>query len=553
MEVVDGTNVHVVEAYTDLEEEAVSPRNSMESGMIPGNSMESGMIPEETKMTLSEALWKQREAGDLTDLVIYGQAGCAVKGHKALLAFNHAALGAAFADRAAGAQEEDVTVIIAPDFDESVILKDLEKAYLMFSPETEIDFDLFDCVGDRRKLVTTEVEETSSTATVVLPAMPTLPSMTTATVLPPNHHQSVHHQESPQSNMFFKTDQIIVKKSQESSHRMVRLSALKRKKKAVELEQVPLGTLNQNMIKCHLCDWKCLEEKQLETHHFKVHEPMANCIMCGEQVKVSMLGKHTSGHFDDKVTAAQNSAAKKRRKMAGANDENEDKLCEICDKVFPIAEFSGHAMTHAPNKWNFGCQECDLVFKDDRSLKNHQAKKHETQHKCDQCPKDMPGFGTAEKLEDHVTKCHSEGSFICDLCEHVSPTYKYFEKHMKTHIKTDEVTGRLYCQFCSKEIMRTKNKSKPFGHMFTHINPEYFQHQCSFCDQKFYSGTKKREHENVYHTGKLDWVCPLCGEGFQTSARRAVHKQKCKKSVEHQGKDDITKAKAKSKNTEEND
>ena len=147
-------------------------------------------------------------------------------------------------------------------------------------------------------------------------------------------------------------------------------------------------------------------------------------------------------------------------------------------------------------------------------------------------------YGNQEELSAHHVKAHYEMDYRCDICSVVTVHWSLYEKHLRDHCVGDA------CPFCGKafrqlditrretnkegeEIFVKKNRKKLgcFPHLYLHMDPSYYRFKCDYCGDKFYSLTKKQEHENQSHTGNTQFVCEVCQKGFTTSARRAIHKR----------------------------
>lgn len=118
-------------------------------------------------------------------------------------------------------------------------------------------------------------------------------------------------------------------------------------------------------------------------------------------------------------------------------------------------------------------------------------------------------------------------NYYCTLCPAVSDSLSQYEKHLLQHVRTDTATGQKYCPFCNKEMTARRRENRNMvAHLVIHIDSSYYKHKCTYCEKRFYTSSKQKEHENAVHTGKLAFICQLCNQGFCTSARRAVHKKR---------------------------
>jgi len=219
--------------------------------------------------------------------------------------------------------------------------------------------------------------------------------------------------------------------------------------------------------------------------------------------------------------------------------------CDICSKVLPSGQMQAHTATHFPNQWKMECEPCKLVFSSRSSFDKHNLNVHGTSIsvqqtvnkqsqkkvkglRCHLCIGGKIRYGTEEELSAHHTAAHYERNYPCDLCSKVTVHWSLFEAHLKSHTRVD-AAGEESCPFCDKPFNHRLDAGpktyKYFPHLYLHMDPQLYRFKCNFCDDRFYARIKQQEHENVVHTGKAQFVCELCKEGFATSARRAMHKR----------------------------
>ena len=170
-----------------------------------------------------------------------------------------------------------------------------------------------------------------------------------------------------------------------------------------------------------------------------------------------------------------------------------------------------HSVTHNDIR-PFACTVCDLSFKLQRTLENHQLQHEEREktHKCEacslafltkvglvqhmkthtdikpyKCPECEKYFGQLSYMKTHMKRSHAtEKTFNCNICLKSCAQKYIFNKHMKSHfgkrenvIKTEEsessdqtVVAKLkptmtfYCEICRKGFGKKYNLIKHRAH-----------------------------------------------------------------------------------------
>ena len=408
---------------------------------------------------LQRELWSLRLDAIHTDIVIIAKHGLQVCAHKAILAHKHPGMKAALTD--------DTDVVIAPDFNSEDILADLELMYLDQGLNDSPEFRVFSSNCQKEKVLS-----------------------------------------------------VVVTNVESSGHKIVRLSAINKKKRKLKLEEPKIKEPSPDMvdepivkflcvkddknykgcaIECPNC-WKPFDsDSELLDHLGADHPSLTSCGECGSWILKSKMDRHLVVAHGISVTSKEPHVGPKRMR--------------------------GKSVKKSRHK----CHNCPRDFLSKERMMNHFLKRHARRFKCKQCPKDVKSFGTDEKLFIHVRETHFERDYNCDICEVVMPTYYYFKKHLLSHMVNGK-NGTVICPYCYKDVTAKSNHADRYtSHMLTHVRPDYFPFQCSYCPMKLVSSSKLKEHENIEHTGDCSYICVYCERGFQTSARRAVHYRSCKK------------------------
>uniref|UniRef100_A0A1A9ZVK5 LNR domain-containing protein n=1 Tax=Glossina pallidipes TaxID=7398 RepID=A0A1A9ZVK5_GLOPL len=223
----------------------------------------------------------------------------------------------------------------------------------------------------------------------------------------------------------------------------------------------------------------------------------------------------------------------------------------------------------------YKCDECNRVFADRQSMRNHFLIKHQKDEDktftCHQCPKKFvrkylleqhkmfahgdrtttckscnKRFDTAAQLSTH-TKEHCYG-VMCDICAKVIRGTAAFQRHqlehqgisfpkvqcdecgswhkdkytLNKHKKRHEQSKELHvCDICQKV---SPSRPAMLSHKrFVHNPLRSFE--CNVCKKNFKKAIYLKEHM-ASHTGEVLYRCPHCPKTFNSNANMHSHRKK---------------------------
>lgn len=160
----------------------------------------------------------------------------------------------------------------------------------------------------------------------------------------------------------------------------------------------------------------------------------------------------------------------------------------------------------------YGCDFCELRFKDATALKRHTNLKHtqEETHVCEHC---AAVFYTKYKLDIHLASKHGiNDQFKCDKCKKFLMSEWSLLKH-KRKCSTNP------CPVCGKEFL---SKWKLGNHVKGHMNTR--SHICDECGKDFLHSFTLVEHIEIVHQGKRLLNCNVCEKAFSRAGSLRTHK-----------------------------
>jgi len=159
----------------------------------------------------------------------------------------------------------------------------------------------------------------------------------------------------------------------------------------------------------------------------------------------------------------------------------------------------------------FGCDFCELKFKDGTALKRHRNVKHtrDETHVCDHC---AAVFYSKYRLDTHLASRHGiNDKFKCEKC-------KKFYVSEWTLLKHERKCSTTSCPVCGKEFL---SKWKLGNHVKGHLDTK--SHICDECGKDFLHNFTLVEHIEVVHQGKRPYTCTKCEKTFSRAGNLRAH------------------------------
>ena len=239
---------------------------------------------------------------------------------------------------------------------------------------------------------------------------------------------------------------------------------------------------NQNITddenKCHICD---IEFEELELHFFTSHtsqtvpdiidkkeddisENINSEVIIETESKINQYSKKMVKN--NEISCAGNDKLQKGiykcntcYKVFGINYElkrhikiDHEKVknfkCQICNKLFPLSNFSNHRIFHEVRnelqnqkhkKWKHDpmslekitCTICDKAFSRPSLLKQHTKLIHEEGGQSLMCTLCNKSFSRSDHLNNHKKNVHYGNKIKCDICNNSFSTLGHLRQHEK--------------------------------------------------------------------------------------------------------------------------
>lgn len=164
-------------------------------------------------------------------------------------------------------------------------------------------------------------------------------------------------------------------------------------------------------------------------------------------------------------------------------------ICPICSKGFCHKKSLECHLTSHTNLRNFSCSKCDMTFKTQGTLYNHE-KRH---------------------------KISSDQEFVCLICDQKFAQKVYYERHVK--LLHSSMEKKFKCETCGKMY---KHKISLEQHQRVHTGQLF---ECSQCARSYKSKNKLNDHFRISHEAgaKKQFSCNLCRAAFFVNAKLNRH------------------------------
>uniref|UniRef100_A0A1I8NPL9 Transcription factor grauzone n=1 Tax=Stomoxys calcitrans TaxID=35570 RepID=A0A1I8NPL9_STOCA len=227
------------------------------------------------------------------------------------------------------------------------------------------------------------------------------------------------------------------------------------------------------------------------------------------------IAQYMGLHCDVCNVAVENFAGIKTHMRSEHNIENGYVKC--CDKKFnKRANLLAHIRHHVdPNCYR--CDECNQIFSDYQSLRNHNFIKHQKEedkiYKCNECPKK---FAKKYLLEQHRTFKHKDRFKQCKTCNRRYKTLAELEEHNK-----EPCVGGRMCDVCAKVIFGPSAFKR---HQMEHQDGQA-REQCDLCGSWHKDKYALRKHKRRHMQPKTPHVCDICNKVSPSRDAMESHKK----------------------------
>ena len=468
--------------------------------------------------SLSESIWSLREQEAFTDVEIVCKDGT-VDAHRAMLVTNYSPFKSVFE---LGRESE---VIVAKDFTRDEILNDIKQMY--FGRDKKKSLKCFDSIG--KPVSTVEIILASKPKPKVPIILPSIPL--SVGELPKKDRKRIQKQikdsESSKKQKRIRQDKDLEDELREFEDNFEDMEKTLSKREGVYSNRY-VDVPNDPLV--YIQNSRTSEEEQ------------PGCVQCGlifenPEDQSIHFHKHLSGIVYD-VNARVFRCEECTKRKVFSSYQTYEKHLNVVHKLFKCL-YCYQTTTnerHACIPSKYSCDVCLKFINDEEEMAVHKKNRHLTIN-CKFCNK---YFTSVEEKERHQETCMKQvnprslsvkvnnprdvqgDSFECIHCDTVTGSVQLLLCHMR--IKHFQGKICLICNFL------TKRGHRDSYHTWIHIKEEYYRYPCDFCERRFYSNTKKTEHENNVHTGNKPFKCKYCDKGFALTASKATHQRTCDKN-----------------------
>lgn len=211
----------------------------------------------------------------------------------------------------------------------------------------------------------------------------------------------------------------------------------------------------------------------------------------------------------------------REHKKAKRHAEFSSIICELCGESFIRQKKALHMQIHH-EKVTFKCDICQREFNLRNNLLRHKMRHTgEKPFACSQCGKRFIQKVTMQAHEKTHTIKNVNYKEECEFCQRVFYTRAFFERHMRTHMKTWQPAvpqlKNYTCQFCSAKFLHPGSLRQ---HYKMHKEPQFL---CNECGKACMTKSLLDSHMRT-HTGEKPYVCKICLKSFTNRSVLEVHR-----------------------------
>ena len=193
---------------------------------------------------------------------------------------------------------------------------------------------------------------------------------------------------------------------------------------------------------------------------------------------------------------------------------NDNYTCISC--VYVSTEKKGavqHFLIEHKNKMLFNCSKCGEILMSYKEALLHMKRDHRLKLDTNTCPICMIEITNAsKKMKTHMALEHGLGKFCCEICDTKFIEEEGLQKHNKRY--HEEGAEKTLCLRCGKLILKSLLKQHKEEHQITGKTVP-----CPTCNKLFYGDRDMKRHKWRAHRSIL-FNCDQCG--YQTKYKESL-------------------------------
>ena len=256
------------------------------------------------------------------------------------------------------------------------------------------------------------------------------------------------------------------------------------------------------IVQCYFC-CELMEKRYIKKHLLELHK---------EKPRKNYYGEPRPFKCHNCNMALKTEISKNRHVCF--MPELKGKTCPICNQTQRSKrELERHMIKHSEAR-PFECNQCDMKFKTNSTLKCHVARMHEKvySHVCSLCgDKFLTRSDLTRHEATHVNDKHKvDGKYKCDKCNVGFPNYHSLAKHnTQIHEKLSDKT--MTCEYCGKILGNYRSYTNHINQ--THPSDEVLNAvkcNCDKCEKTFENSTDLNNHLKECLETSKNLKCPFC-------------------------------------------